>query len=174
MSTNIVNSFVVDLISTWWAGDFPSGIDYACIGSESSKTFYPFDSQNGLDLDWLTYTVLPVEGSSMSRDTLPAYYLNFAYSGTAPPPCNTIVDTEEPLAYQPERAYPNPATDYLQFRESSPGATFTAFTTDGRMAVTKQLDAAGRADVSDLASGLYFYSISAAGQRGRSGRFVRR
>jgi hypothetical protein len=174
MSTNIVNSFIVGIIDNWFNVDQPPGREYVCIGSESSKTFYPLDTPTGIDLDWRTYAVLPVEGSSNQNDTLAAYFLNFVFSGGPPPPCNVIVDTEEPVEYSPQRVYPNPTTDFLQFEKSRPEATFTAFTTDGRAAFSQLLDAAGQVNVSGLASGLYFYRISEVGQRDRSGRFVRR
>lgn len=174
MSTNIVNSFVGVIIDGWWNGDFPPGIDYACVGSTSSISFYPFNTPSGLDLDWLTYARLPVEGSSFAKDTLPAYYLNFVYSGGPPPPCNTIVDTDEQAPPDSERIFPNPTSGLLRFSVSRPGAFFTVFTTDGRKILTIPIDAEGQVNVRNLSPGLYFYRIAEPGEQGRSGRFVRR
>jgi hypothetical protein len=174
MSTAIVNSFSVELISEWWSNNIPPGIDYACVGSDSSKTFYPLDTPTGIDIDWRSYAVLPVEGSSNLKDTLPAYYLNYVYTNGPPPPCNLIVDTEEPTEYSPERVYPNPTSDFLQLGSSGQATVFKAFTIDGRAVLSLPIDVSGRVDVRSLASGLYFYKVLEPGKRRRTGKFVRR
>lgn len=174
MATAIVNSFLVNIIFPWWTSNDPIAVQYACIAIDSSITFHPFNTPSGLDLDWLTYSVHPVEGSANSRDTLPAYYLYFSYTGREPPPCNEAVDVEEPTRQILSPPFPNPTSHTLYFPQVMPRSTVDIFSTAGAVLSTQYIDREGAVDVRGYPPGVYFYRLTGPTGQHTTGRFVKR
>ena len=172
MATSIVNSFIVSIIPQWWNIDQPPGRTVACVGSESSKEFPPLDTPTGIDIDWLTYAVLPVAGSPNAADTLQAYLLNWERNNGPPPPCNLVVDTEVSPQKIDFITYPNPARDILYLKGHDDNSIFTVFSLNGQPLFSKSLQHENQVDIRNLAPGVYFYELVSPEGRA-SGKFVK-
>ena len=66
------------------------------------------------------------------------------------------------VAQNDVKVYPNPASGMLNVEGDNAGANFTLFSVNGQVAATKTLTGKDAIDLSDLADGLYFYTITDA------------
>ncbi len=119
-----------------------------------------------------------------STDGADTVRILFASSGQSDPSdSSTLYVDDVTMTYRPGlgvknvtaanevKVYPNPASETLYIdAKGNEGAEFALFSVNGQMVTTGVLDSKSMVDVSTLASGLYFYTITDKGNNVQRGK----